>query len=392
MDIIKKATDFQVELQGVINELSDRMESVLSKNDRKILAQITETLRELIEVKQIDYRKLEAALKELKAARLETFKGIENLLTDETKEIMQATQQSAMAEIASLTGEGTALAALTAGEANDLLRYSRMDGRKIQDWFKGLAGADWCRIESSIFRNLSAGGTWQNLLARLRGTLGTDTAYGSFKTTSMAARTLARTCINGASNAARLEVFKKNADVIDGVQFLATLDSKTSKICAHYDRTVWKVGDKDIVTPPLHPNCRSVLIPYVKVLDENGKEVPVGTRAAERENFDLMAKAAYEKKTGKQYDALSYDYRKQLMYKQIKAYEAKTGQSAYVQMKGASAFPEYFGRRSAAFQKEWLGPTRYRMYADGSLKLDQLVNPDTGFMRTVKELKELVGG
>ncbi len=56
------------------------------------------------------------------------------------------------------------------------------------------------------------------------------------------------------------------------------------------------------------------------------------------------------------------------------------------------AFPEYFGRRSAAFQKEWLGPTRYRMYADGSLKLDQLVNPDTGFMRTVKELKELVGG
>ncbi len=53
------------------------------------------------------------------------------------------------------------------------------------------------------------------------------------------------------------------------------------------------------------------------------------------------------------------------MYKQIKAYEAKTGQSAYVQMKGESTFPEYFARRSAAFQKEWLGPARYRMYADG---------------------------
>ncbi len=265
MDIIKKATDFQVELQGVINELSDRMESVLSKHDRKILAQITETLRELIEVKQIDYRKLEAALKALKAARLEAFKGIENLLTDETKEIMQA-----------------------------------------------------------------------------------------------------------------------------------TLDSKTSKICAHYDRTVWKVGDKDMVTPPLHPNCRSVLIPYVKVLDENGDEISPGRRAAERENFDAMARDEYEKHSkkhnGKDWSKLSYDYRKQLMYKQIKAFEAKTGKSAYVQMKGESTFPEYFARRSAAFQKEWLGPARYRMYADGLLKLDQLVNPDTGFVRTVKELKELVGG
>ncbi|MBQ8363745.1 MAG: minor capsid protein, partial [Thermoguttaceae bacterium] len=76
------------------------------------------------------------------------------------------------------------------------------------------------------------------------------------------ARTVARTIINGVSNAARAETLFANDDVIDGIEFLATLDARTSHICGALDGTVWR-GDemKRARRPPLHPNCRSTLIP-----------------------------------------------------------------------------------------------------------------------------------
>ncbi|ELJ9287661.1 minor capsid protein [Staphylococcus pseudintermedius] len=48
-------------------------------------------------------------------------------------------------------------------------------------------------------------------------------------------------------------------------EFVAKRDEKTSKICRHYDKKVFKV--KDMVpganAPPMHPHCRSTTVPYV---------------------------------------------------------------------------------------------------------------------------------
>lgn len=57
------------------------------------------------------------------------------------------------------------------------------------------------------------------------------------------ARTVARTIINGVSNAARAETLFANEDAIDGIEFLATLDARTSRICGALDGTVWR-GDE----------------------------------------------------------------------------------------------------------------------------------------------------
>ncbi|EGQ1585962.1 minor capsid protein [Staphylococcus pseudintermedius] len=48
-------------------------------------------------------------------------------------------------------------------------------------------------------------------------------------------------------------------------EFVAKRDEKTSKICRHYDKKVFKVKDMvpGINAPPMHPHCRSTTVPHV---------------------------------------------------------------------------------------------------------------------------------
>lgn len=49
---------------------------------------------------------------------------------------------------------------------------------------------------------------------------------------------------------------------VDRVMFSAVLDSRTSETCRALHGRVWMVGSPAIRRPPLHPRCRSTLIPY----------------------------------------------------------------------------------------------------------------------------------
>lgn len=77
------------------------------------------------------------------------------------------------------------------------------------------------------------------------------------------AERLIRTETNHFYNQAASDSYK--AMGIDKYKFIATLDSRTSEICAHMDGKIIEV-DKGVVgvnIPPLHPNCRSTIAPYL---------------------------------------------------------------------------------------------------------------------------------
>lgn len=79
--------------------------------------------------------------------------------------------------------------------------------------------------------------------------------------------TIVRTNTTQAMNQGRL-VAMRDSDVrafMNGVQYSAILDERTSDICEHLDGQVFKVDDPDLdrLTPPNHFNCRSVLVPIM---------------------------------------------------------------------------------------------------------------------------------
>jgi SPP1 gp7 family putative phage head morphogenesis protein len=71
----------------------------------------------------------------------------------------------------------------------------------------------------------------------------------------------ARTKTTEVMNKGRLEFFDKSG-VVDGYQFSAILDDRTTPICAGLHGKKFKAGDQPV--PPLHFNCRSLLIPITR--------------------------------------------------------------------------------------------------------------------------------
>ncbi|MCL2004823.1 MAG: hypothetical protein FWG73_01545 [Planctomycetaceae bacterium] len=132
-------------------------------------------------------------------------------------------------------------------------------------------------------------------------------------------------------------MYRANSEVIDGVQWLATLDHRTGLECGSYDGKRWSPNKLyEVKVLPAHPNCRCVFIPYIDI----GEGVP---RPAEAENFDLLAKEKYNANPNakKKHDELSYEYRRKLCYDTMRAYQSKSGNAPpYKQVKGDMTFAD----------------------------------------------------
>ena len=102
---------------------------------------------------------------------------------------------------------------------------------------------------------------------------------------------LIRTEMNHIANQASLKALKESGIVTHYI-FLATLDSRTSDICREMDKKVFKLNDAvvGVNLPPLHPYCRSVILPHfnddeignlledriARELDGEGKSIRLG--------------------------------------------------------------------------------------------------------------------
>lgn len=120
---------------------------------------------------------------------------------------------------------------------------------------------------------------WKNsdiLANKLKGELATAIATGQsiqktaanfrndFNVNQYYAERLIRTETNHFHNSAELEAYKEMG--FEKFKFLATLDNRTSEICQEMDGKIFDVknGLPGENIPPLHPNCRSTIVPYFK--------------------------------------------------------------------------------------------------------------------------------
>ncbi len=121
-------------------------------------------------------------------------------------------------------------------------------------------------VVREIRAGVVAGDDIATLSQRVRGT-GVFAGKG-FKTALRQSETLARTAVSHVANSTREAVYKENDDIIKGVEYVATLDSKTTEICMSLDGKVFDIGEGP--RPPMHFNCRSTTIPITKSFEEMG--------------------------------------------------------------------------------------------------------------------------
>jgi SPP1 gp7 family putative phage head morphogenesis protein len=168
---------------------------------------------------------------------------------------------------------------LPSGPLIDSLTTSRpFQGKLLSEWFRDLGQSTQRNLKQQLNIGLTAGESTQQLVRRINGTNGLLTQTRRHLTT------VVRTAVNHVSNQANELTYEANTDVIKGVQFVATLDTRTSEICMSLDGQVFKVGEGD--RPPMHHQCRSRTAPVTKSWKEMGftdkqlRDIPSQVRQA----------------------------------------------------------------------------------------------------------------
>ena len=154
-------------------------------------------------------------------------------------------------------------------------------GQYLSGWFNNLGDSLQKSVASQINIGLATGEPTQKIVSRLVGTARGAFKDGAYAVARRQAETVTRTAVNHVVTQAREATYKDNNGVVKGVRYLATLDSRTSDICASLDGQVFGIYEGP--RPPMHHQCRSTTVPILKSWKELGinlKEAPASTRAS----------------------------------------------------------------------------------------------------------------
>jgi SPP1 gp7 family putative phage head morphogenesis protein len=146
------------------------------------------------------------------------------------------------------------------------------NGEVITKAFRGVAVDQAERFRQVVRQGLLTGETTPSIAKRLIGSLqfGEEgktvrqlVAAGG-QATAVADNqviTLVRTSINQVANTASQQVYEANQDITKKYRYVATLDTRTSAICAALDGREFEYGKGPM--PPQHFNCRSTTVPII---------------------------------------------------------------------------------------------------------------------------------
>lgn len=244
------------------------------------------------------------------------------------------------------------LAQVSLEQVREIAFRRPFQGRLLREWLSDLEETRAARVRDAIRIGMVEGQTTPQIIQRIMGVRAENYADGLLNRSRQDIEVMVRTAISHVSQGARDAFYAANDDLIDEVEWLSTIDQRTSSDCRLRDKLRYTLnGHKPVghsvpwgAGPGrIHWQCRSTSTPIIKSWQELGlsaDEIDEGTRAS--------------------------------MDGQIPA---------------STSYVEWLQRQSAARQDQILGPDRGKLMRQGGLTLEKFYN-DKGKYLTLDELKE----
>ena len=222
----------------------------------------------------------------------------------------------------------------------ELVSERPIAGKNVGEWWDDLTVDTTKRIEREVRVGLAEGQSVPDIAKRITGTADLKGTDGVFEITNRHAKAIVRNSSIHVSNQARQEVYKANSDVVREEQWIATLDLRTCPTCGSRDGKRFPVGEGPM--PPAHPPgpsggaCRCARTPVVKSLNE------------------IFAEAGSKRR--------------------FKDFGATTRASMNGQVPSTTSYSQWLNELDAEELSEALGASRAKLFTDGELSLDRMVD------------------
>ena len=155
-----------------------------------------------------------------------------------------------------------ATAAITVAVLNNPLTMLGFgNGQLLEPFAKDMSKKTLDKVAGAIMSGYYEGQTTNQILQAIRGTRANKFKDGIIGEANKTAKMITRTALQHASSQARDEVWKNNADIVKKVQWVSTLDGRTTSQCRSLDGQIFQENPtRKGPRPPLHINCRSTVV------------------------------------------------------------------------------------------------------------------------------------
>ena len=156
-----------------------------------------------------------------------------------------------------------------------------LQGRLLRTWTRSLEASLLSGVRDELVQGILRGEPTEVVARRLEGLARQRGRGGVYGKQRQEMRALARTAFAHVSNQARELLWEENSELIERIQWTATLDSRTCPICGELDGQTFPPGDG--VRPPEHHQCRCTAVPVLKSWKSLGfkvKDLPPSTRSS----------------------------------------------------------------------------------------------------------------
>lgn len=214
-------------------------------------------------------RRMEEILDTIRTLNKDVYERVAEGLESEVTSMAAFEIENQQATLARVLPVPIVATAPTAPFLKTLVQTTPVDGYLLRSWTKAMSANRLGRVEKALRLGMVQGETASQLARRIRGTKANGYRDGILQISRKSAETLALTANSTIANAARETVYKANAELIDKLKWVSTLDTRTSSVCQSRDGQLYDL-DKPHPTPPAHPRCRSIMIPVTVPFDKLG--------------------------------------------------------------------------------------------------------------------------
>jgi len=348
--ILDEITGHSVDLQ--------RLEASVKADVRKQLKRLEKTLvADIQNSNMVDAVREQTKIKRMKALLKQTRETIKTTYKQVAK-----THAKTLANVASIA-ESQAVSALnksinfkvaSVGMSKQMLKAIASDtlfeGAQSAEWWSRRSEAFHARFSDTIRQGMMRGDSTSLITKNLIGTSPNKFKDGALQANRRSAEALVRTSIQAVANESRLMTYADNDDVIKSIEWVSTLDSRTSNTCKGLDGLTWSNPERKPINHGVnfpgvtaHWGCRSTQVPITKSWEELGA----------KGDFDEIPESTRASMDGQVSDKLGYE--------------------------------GWLKGKSESFQRDALGAKKFDMWQKGKLNFTDLVN-QSGNALTVEQL------
>ena len=290
-DILDEITGHSVNLQRLEASVKKRVLNQLKDLEKQLVKELQDSTMWGAKMPQTQKKRLKVLL----AQTRETIKtAYAKIAIESSKELAEVAHLAELQAVSSIN-KSLKVELLSVSISKQQLRAIASDtlieGAPSKEWWKRRSEAFRLKFTDTVRQGMMKGQTTDEVISAIVGTKVNRYKDGALFGNYRSADALVRTSIQSVANEARLQTYAENDDIIKGIEWVSTLDNRTSQVCASLDGLTWDNNREPIGHGILFPGttahwgCRSTQVPVIKSWEELGakgkfKEIPESTRSS----------------------------------------------------------------------------------------------------------------